>query len=364
LRVKIIAQGTTRDVKGKGNVPLQVCTFTVADDSGCVDYSAFGPEISEWSSMMGSVIDLEMAWVREWQGTFQLSRGAKGKYTVVNDPGFTTCTMPVKFVQKSPPDPNSVALISQAVENTTMTAKVRVISAAGKTRSVKMANGKDIQVCKLQIADISSVAYFNAFEAEIASWHSFVGNVVLLKQCWVKNFRGFWEFTTGKNGSWIIIPNDDYPPVANPTVKYPKFDTRPMSQVHDIQPNAYFHVEIAGLAYTHMAGYIASLPPMTPLELRPHPHNAHDPNAVGVWHGKRRLGYLPRVENKPFFKALTEKTIPLKCFLGAHTPRGLPAANPYSFYANKAFVTIHTFYEGSEVEWRPVALLPEDTMAL
>ncbi|HOW24386.1 MAG TPA: HIRAN domain-containing protein [Bacteroidales bacterium] len=43
-----------------------------------------------------------------------------------------------------------------------------------------------------------------------------------------------------------------------------------------------------------------------PLQLNREPHNRYDKNAVEVWSGDAKLGYVPRAENKPIARLMDE----------------------------------------------------------
>jgi len=43
-----------------------------------------------------------------------------------------------------------------------------------------------------------------------------------------------------------------------------------------------------------------------PLQLNREPHNQYDKNAVEIWTGDAKLGYVPRSDNKPIAKLMDE----------------------------------------------------------
>lgn len=133
------------------------------------------------------------------------------------------------------------------------------------------------------------------------------------------------------------------------------------SNNQDIKENSYYHLQIVGIYYTKNGKYLANLPSKTVLELRSEPNNRYDKFAVSVWHNKKKLGYLPRKQNEPFFKALNSNNISLSCLLGSYIPSSHKTNYGKKFQPERANITIHTYK--NEIDWRPVSLIPEDTMA-
>ncbi len=88
LRVRICAQGTTREVQSKKGYSLRVCSFQVGDETGTVEFSAFGKDVTSLSKLVGKVLDIKDAWVKEWNGIKQLSLGKSGVWEVVEDKSF------------------------------------------------------------------------------------------------------------------------------------------------------------------------------------------------------------------------------------------------------------------------------------
>lgn len=46
-----------------------------------------------------------------------------------------------------------------------------------------------------------------------------------------------------------------------------------------------------------------------PLQLNREPHNSYDKNAVEIWTGDAKLGYVPRSDNKTIVKLMNEGTV-------------------------------------------------------
>lgn len=133
------------------------------------------------------------------------------------------------------------------------------------------------------------------------------------------------------------------------------------SQNDDLKEDSYYHLQIVGIYYTNNGEYLSKLPSKTELELRPEPNNAYDRFAVSVWHDTRKLGYLPRKKNKPFFNAIFSTKLILTCILGCYIPSAGNFHYKGRFQPERANITIHTYR--NEITWRPVNLLPEDSMA-
>jgi single-stranded-DNA-specific exonuclease len=57
---------------------------------------------------------------------------------------------------------------------------------------------------------------------------------------------------------------------------------------------AAFNTKVVGVSFEGRQDVVAGLYAGLPLELRRHPENAYDPNAIGVWYGALQLGFLKR----------------------------------------------------------------------
>jgi hypothetical protein len=127
-----------------------------------------------------------------------------------------------------------------------------------------------------------------------------------------------------------------------------------------LEENKFYHLQIVGIYYTKNGRYLSQLPPKTQLELRAEPNNKYDRFAVSVWHNNKKLGYLPRHKDEPFFNALLENAT-LNCLLGCYIPSSHNKYSTKKFQPERAKVTIHTYRD--VIEWRPISLVPEDSMA-
>ncbi|MBN2150369.1 MAG: hypothetical protein JW839_02870 [Candidatus Lokiarchaeota archaeon] len=88
LRVRVCAQGQSRKVQSKKGYQLSVCTFVVGDETGAVEYSAFGKDVMTMGKNVYRVIEIKDGWVKEWNGKLQLSLGKAGTWEVVEDKDF------------------------------------------------------------------------------------------------------------------------------------------------------------------------------------------------------------------------------------------------------------------------------------
>jgi hypothetical protein len=132
-------------------------------------------------------------------------------------------------------------------------------------------------------------------------------------------------------------------------------------QDDDLKEDSYYHLQIVGIYYTKNGEYLSKLPSKTELELRPEPDNPYDKYAVSVWHDTKKLGYLPRKKNKIFFTAILSTKMILTCILGCYIPSSENSHFQGGFQPERANITIHTYR--NEINWRPVNILPEDSMA-
>lgn len=55
---------------------------------------------------------------------------------------------------------------------------------------------------------------------------------------------------------------------------------------------------IVGMEHQHSTEIVAALQTGTDVILVREPTNPYDPNAIEVWVGNRRVGYIPRSQNK------------------------------------------------------------------
>ncbi|MEX2682285.1 MAG: hypothetical protein Q6373_011860 [Candidatus Sigynarchaeota archaeon] len=88
LRVRVCSQGPPRKVQSKKGYPLYVCSFLVGDETGTIEYSAFGKDVSAMEKNIGRVIEITDGWVKEWNNKPQLSLGKAGTWAVVDDKSF------------------------------------------------------------------------------------------------------------------------------------------------------------------------------------------------------------------------------------------------------------------------------------
>lgn len=132
------------------------------------------------------------------------------------------------------------------------------------------------------------------------------------------------------------------------------------SQIKNLEENSYYHLQIVGIYYTNNGEYLSKLPAKTQLDLQLEPENRYDEFAISVWHIDKKLGYLPRKKNKPFYHAMISNDLSLTCLLGCYIPSSDRKYYGGGFQPERADITIHTYK--NEIEWRPVSLIPEDSM--
>lgn len=88
VRVRVCSQGDTRVVSSKKGYDLRVSSFLVGDETGAMEFSAFGKDIYAMSKLVGRVVEVRDGWVKEWRGRKQMSLGKSGTFEIVEDPSF------------------------------------------------------------------------------------------------------------------------------------------------------------------------------------------------------------------------------------------------------------------------------------
>ncbi len=101
VRVRVCAQGPARHVQSKKGYQLNVCTFVVGDDSGAIEYSSFGKDVTLMSKNVGKVIEIKDGWVKEWNGKLQLSLGKSGTWEIVDDKSLPLISEIMKMFEKA-----------------------------------------------------------------------------------------------------------------------------------------------------------------------------------------------------------------------------------------------------------------------
>ncbi len=99
VRVRVCAQGQSRNVQSKKGYSLTVCTFMVGDDTGAIEYSAFGKDVMAMGKNVGKIVEIKDGWVKEWNGKLQLSLGKAGTWEVVEDKSFPLISEIMKKVK-------------------------------------------------------------------------------------------------------------------------------------------------------------------------------------------------------------------------------------------------------------------------
>jgi ssDNA-binding replication factor A large subunit len=100
LRVRVCAPvGATRKIQTKKGYQVSVCTFMVGDETGAVEFSAFGKDVMTMSKNVGKVIEIKDGWVKEWNEKTQISLGKSGTWEVVEDKSFPLTSEIMKNVK-------------------------------------------------------------------------------------------------------------------------------------------------------------------------------------------------------------------------------------------------------------------------
>jgi hypothetical protein len=68
--------------------------------------------------------------------------------------------------------------------------------------------------------------------------------------------------------------------------------------------------QVAGFQYHQGEAVWPQLQPGAPLRLHREPTNPHDPNAIAIYWGEHKLGYIPRRENKTL-AGMLDQGVPL-----------------------------------------------------
>jgi hypothetical protein len=112
-------------------------------------------------------------------------------------------------------------------------------------------------------------------------------------------------------------------------------------------PDIVRFVQIVGVYYANSGSLLKRLPKGTIFKLKTEPKNQHDSHAVSVWHGKKKLGYIPRSSNIEVFNALSNGKV--TCIFGKYRPSfSRRSSRSYyneegSFRPERADITIHLF---------------------
>ena len=246
--------------------------------------------------------------------------------------------------------------VCQILPNMRVSAKVRVCDRT-KIKYLNKKMSAKLRVRNFLVGDSSGVIPYTAFNEEINELGEIMGEVNEIKNAWAKFYKSTLQVSKGKSGSLQTVQDTNFPTKEQLLEHYNKTQLETAS---DLASGAVYYSEIVGIKYQVGGRNIYQKPVMTELELRPEPENVYDDKAVSVWLNDRKVGYIPKKQNKAVFKALMEK-IPLKSFLGIYVPRyELKYCIPQN--VKNVPITISTILQ--EIEWRPVILYPEDLIAL
>jgi len=101
VRVRVCVQSPVRQVQSKKGYQLTVCTFIVGDETGAIEYSSFGKDVTPMSKNVGKVVEIKDGWVKEWNGKLQLSLGKSGTWELVEDKSLPLISEIMKRVEKA-----------------------------------------------------------------------------------------------------------------------------------------------------------------------------------------------------------------------------------------------------------------------
>jgi ssDNA-binding replication factor A large subunit len=105
VRVRVCTPAPARQVQSKKGYQLTVGTCLVGDETGGIEFSVFGKDVSSIGKNVAKVIDIKYGWVKEWNGKLQLSLGKGGTWEVVDDKTLPT----IAEIQKKYDDANKAA---------------------------------------------------------------------------------------------------------------------------------------------------------------------------------------------------------------------------------------------------------------
>ncbi|WFS61887.1 HIRAN domain-containing protein [Pseudodesulfovibrio thermohalotolerans] len=91
---------------------------------------------------------------------------------------------------------------------------------------------------------------------------------------------------------------------------------------------------VAGFQYYQGETVIHSLHPGDSLILKAEPGNPHDYYAVEIFHGRTKLGYVPRTDNKHISRLLRDQ-VELTC----EVDEACPGSSPWNAVTVKVFIT-------------------------
>jgi len=321
---------------------------------------------------MGKVVELRDGWAKMWQGDLQLSMGRSGSFEIISDKNFPSINqilpnLPNQTVTLGPNNfqadllnfgtpPPSIMKVSQIVPNMNVSTKVRVC----EQRRIKYVNQRDgtkLRVQDFLIGDETGVIPFTAFNGEIKEIRIFTGKVIELENCWAKFWNKTLQISKGQNGSWKLVDDRGFPSKEELLDKYSKLQLETLTE---LSHGMVYYSSIKGIRFQEDGKTIYKRDAMTELELITEPENPYDDKAVGVWLDGKRMGYIPRTQNKAIFKALEDESPEIKCMLGIFKP-SLNTGYNLPHHVKDMPITISTHVK--EIEWRPVVLLPEDVMA-
>lgn len=375
VQVRVCTQENQKLITKNRLIPLHICSFKVGDETGLVKLTLFNDAIDKLSTSIGEVIKIKDDWAKLWQGNMQLSMGKSGTWEVIKDSDFPSLSAILEDYDSKSVNPrisigvtdsessnldstdSPLLKVSHVMPNMNVSVKVRICE-KNKIKYLTYKSGKSLRVCPFLVGDETGMITFTAFNKEIYEMENLMGKVIELKNCWAKIWRRALQISTGSSGSCSVVTNTRFPTKKGLLDKYRMTQ---LEYIEKLNPGMVYYSEIVGIKYQANGKTIYKKDAMTELDLKPEPENIHDERAVSVWLKGRKIGYIPRRQNRAVFSALMNDVLKINCMLGVYVPHLKTGYNLPRKVRNVP-ITISTHIE--EIEWRPVILFPEDFMAL
>ncbi|TFG18531.1 MAG: hypothetical protein EU530_09060 [Promethearchaeota archaeon] len=357
---RVISMGEEKTVTSKKR-PLRVCEFVIGDDTAILTLSLFNEQIAFLAKEVGNVIEIIDGWAKTFNGKIQLSLGYGGSWERENVPDFPTIddihhankitiadtTLSTPF-QPKPKEPVKTWKISEIQPESNFSAVVRVFYAHPAKTIGKL------KVKTFMVGDETGIIPFTTFNQDRLLFNQLMGEIVRLKNCWVKIFNGMIEISKGYKGTWKVQPPSSSFISKEELIE--EYQKTQLEIAETLEPGLVYYSCIKGSRFQPSGKTIHKKTAKTKLELVPEPENPYDSNAVGVYCNGVQVGYIPRTQNKAIFKALIDGGPEFDCALGVYTPQNERYTLPSR--SKDPLITISTHVQ--EIEWRPVILYPED----
>ena len=363
IKVRVCTQEKEKLITKNRNFPLRVCEFKVGDETGIVKLSLFNQAIDNLASSVGEVIKIYNGWSKSWQGNMQVSMGRSGIWEVLKGANFPSVSEVLKndksqpVEQLQPKGDAPLIRVNNILPNMNISTRVRVCERK-PTKYLNYKDGRKLKVRTFLVGDDTGVIPMIAFNEEIDQFGKIMGEVIDVRNFWAKFYSSNLQVSTGSHGKWDVVVQDDFPTADDLLSDYRKTQ---LELLNKLTPRMVYYSEIVGIKYQQFGKQIYQKEALTELELIPEPENPYDNKAVGVWLEGKKMGYIPRKQNKAIFLALQQGSIDMKCMLGIYAPHIDKGYNLPHRIRNMP-ITISTHVK--EIEWRPVMIYPEDVMVL